>query len=508
MTSRIISGQHDMSVEALGARSIKAAHGFKHLGVGPNDAVALLLRNDFAFFEASSATGQIGAYSVPINWYFTGAEVSYILADCNAKVLVVHAEFLPAIKQDLPADLPLLIVETHDDKAAAHDLAVSTSADGAQDWNLWLEAFDAGPLPPTEAPNAVFYTSGTTGKPKGVRREAPTAEQAAAMLQMAISMYAPTPDARTQIIGPMYHNGPYTWGVVMLQAGAEEIHLAKRFDAEGLLRAIEEHRLTHLFLVPTMFVWLLKLPKEIRQKYDVSSLQHVVHAAAPCSVEVKRQMIDWWGPVIAEFYGSTETTAITFCNSEQWLAHPGTVGCALDNVELRIISDSGDVLPAGEVGTIYARNFNCTDFTYIGAEQKRQEVELDGLVTAGDIGYLDQDGFLFLCDRKNDMVISGGVNIYPAEIEACLVNLQGVMDCAVFGIPDDEYGESLVAIVQQDPAHKVDAQQVTDYVAKHLAKYKVPKLVEFVTELPREDSGKIMKRKLRDVYWQNAGRSI
>jgi long-chain acyl-CoA synthetase len=240
----------------------------------------------------------------------------------------------------------------------------------------------------------------------------------------------------------------------------------------------------------------------------VSSLRFIVHAAAPCPPHVKRAMIEWWGPIINEYYGATETGAVVFCTSREWLEHPGTVGKALPDCVLKIVRDDGSEADTGEAGDIYCRFKNGNDFTYHGDDEKRRKAERDGLISVGDIGYLDKDGFLFLCDRRNQMVISGGVNIYPAEIESEILKIPGIADCAVFGIPDDDFGESLCAVIQPQPGVRLDATDLKVELAKHLAKYKVPKVIEFMHELPREDSGKIFKRKLRDPYWEKTGRKI
>jgi long-chain acyl-CoA synthetase len=261
-------------------------------------------------------------------------------------------------------------------------------------------------------------------------------------------------------------------------------------------------------MVPTMFVRLMKLPQAVRQRYDVSSLRHVVHAAAPCPADVKRGMIEWWGPVIYEYYGSTESSALTFANSADALKKPGTVGRILDGVELRFLGDDGAALRQGEIGEIYSRNLDIPNFTYHNKPEKRAEIERDGFITSGDVGYIDADGYVFICDRKRDMVISGGVNIYPAEIEAALHALPGVHDCAVFGIPDDEFGEALMAVVEPQSGVTLDIAEIRVRLKASLADYKVPKHVEILENLPREDSGKIFKRRLRDPYWERAGRRI
>jgi long-chain acyl-CoA synthetase len=305
----------------------------------------------------------------------------------------------------------------------------------------------------------------------------------------------------------MYHSAPNAYGNAAAVCGAEII-LQPRFDPEELLAFIAQYRVTHLHLVPTMFVRLLKLPDAVRTRYDLSTLVHVVHAAAPCPPHVKRAMIDWWGPVINEYYGSTETGAVVYCTSQDWLAHPGTVGKAMPNAIVRVLRADGSDADVGEAGDVFCRTTTIADFTYHGDDDKRRKAEQDGLIGVGDIGYLDSDGFLFLCDRRNHMVISGGVNIYPAEIENELLQLPGVADCAVFGIPDDEFGESLCAWIQPGRGETLDAGVIRAALGDRLARYKVPKLIEFSPELPREDSGKIFKRKLRDPYWLAAGRSI
>ena len=261
-------------------------------------------------------------------------------------------------------------------------------------------------------------------------------------------------------------------------------------------------------MVPTMFVRLLKLPEAVRRKYDVSSLRHVVHAAAPCPAEIKQAMIDWWGPVIYEFYGSTESGPVTFVSAAEALKKPGTIGRVAPGAEIKILDDAGRELPQGEVGEVYARITAYPDFTYHNLPERRLEIEREGLITSGDVGYFDEDGYLFLCDRKRDMVISGGVNIYPAEIEAALHAVPGVHDCAVFGIPDEEFGEALMAVVEPQPGARLDIAAIRAQLKTSLADYKVPKHVEIQANLPREDSGKIFKRRLRDPHWERAGRRI
>jgi long-chain acyl-CoA synthetase len=278
--------------------------------------------------------------------------------------------------------------------------------------------------------------------------------------------------------------------------------LQPRFEAEDMLRLIDRHKVSHMHIVPTMFVRLLRLPEDAKRRYDVSSLRWITHGAAPCAPAVKRQMIDWWGPVINEYYGATETGIVVWHDSQEALKKPGTVGHIVEGATLRIVDEQGGI------GEIYLRGPHLADFTYNNDNAKRREIALGDLVTVGDVGYQDADGYIFLCDRKRDMIISGGVNIYPAEIESVLIQMPGVRDCAVFGIPDEEFGEQICAYVEPQPGEPLQASEVRAWLGGHLARYKVPKVVEFSGALPREDSGKIFKRKLRAPYWEKTGRSI
>ena len=314
-------------------------------------------------------------------------------------------------------------------------------------------------------------------------------------------------NARALLPGPLYLSAPDSFGLRAGRLGGALV-LMPRFDPEAFLKLVQDYRIDTIFMVPTMFVRLMKLPEEVRKSYDVSSLRHVIHAAAPCPADVKRAMIDWWGPVIHEFYGSTESGAVTFATPEDALRKPGTVGRIAPGAELRFIGDDGRQLPPGEIGEIYSRIASNPDFTYHNKSGKRAEIDRGGFITSGDVGYIDADGYVFICDRKRDMVISGGVNIYPAEIEAALLAIPGVHDCAVFGIPDAEFGEALMGIVEPQPGVTLDVASIRADLGKVLAGYKVPRHIEIGGNLPREDSGKIFKRKLRDPYWHQAGRRI
>ncbi|TBR27768.1 MAG: long-chain fatty acid--CoA ligase, partial [Reyranella sp.] len=474
-------------------------------------AVALMLRNDFATFEVNMAASQLGAYAVPINWHFTPEEANYILRDSGASVLVAHTDLLAQIAGGVPEGVTVFAVPTPDEIAAAYGVAAEKRQvpPGAEPW----DAFVAGSAPRTEPPRAargsMIYTSGTTGRPKGVRRQPSTPEQQAAAAQEAALFWGLKPDPGIVVLmnGPMYHSAPSAYGNASSRLGLHMV-LQPRFEAEDMLRLIARHGITHMHIVPTMFVRLLRLPAEVRARYDVSSLRFVSHGAAPCAPAVKRQMIEWWGPVINEYYGATETGVVVWHGSEDALRKPGTVGRAVPGATVRVVDEEGHDVATGEIGEIYVRGPHLADFTYNNDDAKRREVALGQLVTVGDVGYVDADGFLFLCDRKRDMIISGGVNIYPAEIEGALIQMPGVRDCAVFGIPDEEFGEQICAHVEPAAGATLDAASVRAYLGEHLARYKVPKVVELSAALPREDSGKIFKRKLRAPYWEKAGRRI
>jgi len=508
----IVSGARRVPTEVVLERAARAAAGLASLGVGRGDTVALYLRNDIPFFEASYAAGLLGAYPTPVNWHYTEDEARYLFENSGAKAIVIHADMLPPIAAAVPAGVPVLMVETPKEIAEAYGIAEADRKipAGAIAWSSWLEGFEPLKASDEAAPGTIIYTSGTTGRPKGVRRNPPTPAQAAVTrrsLYLGFGFPEDPSKVVTVVTGPMYHSAPNAYGTAAGRMGAKVI-LQPRFDAEELLQIIEREKVTHLHMVPIMFNRLLTLPEDVRKTYDLSSLQFVVHAAAPCPVSTKRAMIEWWGPVINEYYGATETGILVFCTAQEWLDHPGTVGKAIPDADVRVIDAEGNSLPTGEIGEVVGKVLTGADFTYHGDDEKRRSAEKAGLIAPGDVGYLDEDGFLYLCDRAKDMIISGGVNIYPAEIEAELHKMPGVTDCAVFGIPDEEYGESVCAVVQQQEGANLTEADVKAYLRGVMAGYKAPKRVDFATDLPREDSGKIFKRKLREPYWAGVERRI
>ena len=428
VSTRVISGARERSRAEIMDRAQRAAGGLRSLGVREGDAVALVLRNDFPFFEASFATQQLAAYSVPVNWHGKTPEIAYVVRDCGAKAVIVHSDLLPQVAPAVPEGVPIFVVPTPPEIAAAYGVPESAAKvpAGMQSFDAWLERFV--PLPGTAAGaiSSMIYTSGTTGNPKGVRRMLEP-RGAAAMARLASDVFgiAPGRRMRTVVTGPLYHSAPNFFGLYAVRDGGLAV-LQPRFKEEELLALIEAHRISHVHMVPTMFVRLLRLEEEAKRRYDVSSLERVIHGAAPCPADVKRRMIEWWGPVIVEYYGATETGAVTFNDSAEALRKPGTVGRPLPGGRVRVYDDDGKPLGPGEVGEIFLWIDDFPNFTYHNNPEKRASCERDGLVTIGDVGYLDEDGYLFLCDRKNDMVIMGGTNIYPAEIEAVLLAMPGV----------------------------------------------------------------------------------
>lgn len=509
MLGTVISGDRRIGGAALEERVKKAASGFLALGLREGDRVAILMRNDIAFLEATFACGELGLYPVPVNWHFSADETAYVLKDSGAKALIIHADLHPALANSVPEGVQTIVVETPPEVRQAYRLDADACRVpvGERNWDGWLEEQVPYAGGAKAAPASMIYTSGTTGHPKGVRRLPPKEDQTAATLEARKYVFDFQPSMRAVMTGPLYHSAPNLYSTFSVRIGGT-LFLQPRFDAEETLALIEREKLTHGHLVPTMFVRLLRLPEDVRAKYDLSSLVRVMHGAAPCAEAVKRQMIDWWGPVIHEYYGGTETGAAVHCSSEEWLAHPGSVGKAIPGATVKVLDDEGGELPTGEVGEIFLRLWSFPDFTYHNKDHARGECEREGLITCGDVGCLDEDGFLYLRDRKRDMVISGGVNIYPVEIEHELIQMPGVQDCAVFGIPNEEFGESLAAAIQLMEGSTLSAEEVNSWLAPRIAKYKLPHVVTFHDALPREETGKIFKRKLRDPYWKDAGRAI
>ena len=481
----------------LDERSLRLAHHLQEAGLGKGDVVALVSDNRPEAYEVYWAALRSGLYITAVNSHLSASEVSYIVRDCGAKAIVVSGALVDTVR-DLDVDV---------EHRLAYGLAPGVEGvEGYDDYEAALAAASTEPLAEQPHGDDLLYSSGTTGRPKGIKPPLPAiAVDEPGYLYPA--MFAPAYgfDEDTVYLSPapVYHAAPLRFGGVIHTVGGTLV-MMESFDAEGALGAIEQYGVTHTQMVPTMFVRLLKLPIEVREEYDVSTLRCVVHAAAPCPVDVKQQMIDWLGPILEEYYASTEANGATRIDSETWLQHPGSVGKPLLGTP-RIVDEQGKEVPAGEIGTIYFERETRT-FSYHNDPDRTRETEHPdhpSWTTVGDVGYLDDEGFLYLTDRKAFMIISGGVNIYPQEIEDLFALHPGVGDIAVIGVPDEEMGERVVAFVQPATRARADeslAEDLRTYARERIAHYKVPREFHFRDTLPRTPTGKMVKGKLRDEY--------
>ena len=499
-------GDREIAHDELTAQAAQIAGALMDAGIEHGDRVAIVVRNEPTFLALSAACSRMGAVAVPINWHSRGRELAHVLSHSGARAVFVHSDLVATVEQELPNGVELIEVSVPDELAAHYGPAPATGRHPLiADW-----VAGAAPClePADSARMALIYTSGTTGLAKGVLRAAMTTEQSQQVATTTLAAMGLRPGMRTLVTAPMYHAAPNAQALFALALGIE-LTIMPRFVPESFLAVIDAQRISHAQVVPTMFVRLLELPDEVIGRYDLSSLECVVHAAAPCPVHVKRRMIEWLGPVIQEYYGATEIGIVVACDSHEWLAHEGTVGKPLGNADIHVLGPAGELLAPGETGEVYVRPPGYwPGFTYLDQEDRRREIDREGYITIGDIGRVDDHGFLHLSDRARDMVISGGVNIYPAEIEACLLDLEGVRDVAVFGIPDDDFGEAIAAHVDVEPSAGLTETDVRDHVGSRLSGYKVPKVVVFDDDLPREETGKIFKRRIRERYWHGAGRNI
>lgn len=485
------------------ARANQLAHYFRNHGLVEGDAVAILMENNEHMHTVMWAARRSGLYYVPINTHLTAAEAAYIVDNSAAKAIIGSDALQPVLAglaEHLPNGLPPVLLTT----VGGQERSDSRGASGLDGWATYPDAVADLPTTPIAAEwdgDLLQYSSGTTGRPKGIKRDLPhlPPSETPGMMAALVSFWM-NPDAVYLSPAPLYHTAPSVWSM-QAQAGGITTVVLEKFDAEGALDAIAKHRVTHGQFVPVMFTRMLKLPEQVRNSYDVSSLQRVMHAAAPCPVEIKKQMIDWWGPIIDEYYASSEAIGATLITADEWLAHPGSVGKALTGI-VHILDEDGNELPAGQAGEIFFEGGQ--DFEYLNdAEKTKAARDSHGWKTVGDIGYLDEDGYLYLTDRRHHMIISGGVNIYPQEAENMLVIHPKVMDAAVFGVPDDEMGQAVKGVVQTvDPADATEefAQELLDWLRNQLAHYKCPRSISFEAQLPRTDTGKLYKQELITRY--------
>ena len=467
----------------LDCLSNQGAHLFRHLGLNPGDGITILLPNVIQYLQIVWAAQRSGLYYTPISVLFQKDEIEYIVNNSDARLLITNGELVSRVDTGNIAARVLLL----------------------EDWEELTQDLPVIPVPDEQEGAEMIYSSGTTGKPKGVRLQMVHAEPGTinSLVETRIKLHGMDSNVRYLSTAPLYHSAPIRYNLMVTRLGGTSV-IMEKFDAETALSLIQEHGITHCQWVPTMFVRLLQLPEEVRRSYDTSTMKYAIHAAAPCPVAVKEQMIDWWGPTLYEYYSGTEANGQTTITTEQWLRHKGSVGKAIHG-EIHILDEDGNELPTNETGIIYFANGS--DFSYYKDPEKTRQAKVkQGWSTLGDIGYLDEDGYLYLKDRLSFMIISGGVNIYPQEIEDLLITHQAVYDVAVFGIPNAEFGEEVKAVVQLiDPEKASGAMETSliNFCRTSLSHAKCPRSIDFIAELPRHPNGKLLKGRLRDNYWQD-----
>lgn len=484
----------------LAGEADRLGRGLRAAGLRTGDSIAVQGPNSSALLAVYFAALQTGLYVVPVNWHLVAAEVSYILTDSGARCFIAHERFAG------------VAVEAADAAGVAPTARFAVgSVPGFRPLGE-LGAGGAGRPDERTAGAAMVYTSGTSGRPKGVRRPLTGADpdEVPATATWFFGLFGLRPfDGHVYLCGsPLYHTAVLNFAAISIQMGHPAV-LMDHWDPAEMLRLIERHRVTHSHMVPTQFRRLLALPDEVRAAYDLSSMRVMIHSAAPCPREVKHRMLRWWGPVVVEYYAASEGGG-TLITAEEWLRRPGSVGRAWPGSEVRILDDDGNGVPTGEPGQVYLRMGGST-FEYHRDAQKTRTTRVGALFTVGDVGYLDAEGYLYLCDRASDMIISGGVNIYPAEIEGELACHPKVEDVAVFGVPHEEWGEEIKAVVQPvvgiESGRELGAE-LLEFLTGRLARFKLPRSIDFIDELPRDPNGKLYKRRLRDPYWADRERRI
>ncbi len=507
----VIDERSMTSWRELDERVDRLVHALRDRGLGEGDRVVALLGNQVEFVELSLACATGGWVLVPLNWHWVAPEVAYVLEDAGAAAAVVDERFM---------DVAVAALEV-----VPVGVRIAVAEDPPEGFERWSEVVRSGASGPVDHPTKggpMFYTSGTTGHPKGVRSALTAVGGPAEMFTLMAHSLGPTigvvpigadghVPAVQLVCGPTYHSAQWVFAVFPLLCGAT-IVFQHRFDAAGVLELVDAHGVTNVHLVPTQISRMLDVPDPVRSAFDGSTLRTVLHGAAPCPPSVKRAAIEWWGPVVAEYYGGTEGGFLAVIDAEEWLERPGSVGRPLPIVEVRIVGNDGEVLDVGETGEIWFRNLLGSDFEYHNAPEKTASAHrADGFGTLGDVGPLAEDGYLVLPDRRIDMVVAGGVNIDPAEVEGVLAAHPAVADVAVFGIPDDEMGESVHAAValRRGATWGPETESALDQGCREqLAGYKRPRSYEVHDELPRNEAGKLTKRTLRDPWWEGRDRSI
>ncbi len=489
--SALVMGDESMTYGVLTARVNRLARALRRAGIGVGDAVAAVLPNGFEWFELLNAVGKLGAQVVPIGYRLKAPEIAYMVTDSGARLVVgapaLRAEIDRALSELYwPDDLLWVTEEEAPWRGCAYEAMLGAESESEPDGG-----FAGGGY------NVLIYTSGTTGRPKGIERAVDPASAHLMLLGIAGLWGFGAADVHL-VNGPLYHTAPSSYGQLHLLVGGTVV-LVPHFDATAALRLIERHRVTNTFMVPTHFARIVQLDECERRRYDVSSLKRVLHSAAPCPVHVKQRIMDVFPPgVITEFYGASES-GFTKITAEEWLTKPGSVGRPWPGHEIKILAEDGSACAPGAVGLIYVRSPRM-EFRYRAAADKNRSAFRDGFFTAGDLGYLDADGYLFIADRRTDLIISGGANVYPAEVEGVLMRHPKVADVAVVGIPDADMGKAVLVVVELRAGEHANADEIITFARRDLAHYKCPRRVEFVDHLPREPQGKVRKHELIERY--------
>ena len=498
------------SREMLEARGARGASALIALGAGADVPVAVIMRNDLQQLEVMRAAAQAGTVIVALNWHAAADEVAAICDDSGASFMIVHRDLIEALR---PTTKGRTVIGVTPGPALCDaygiDKQQATADPDSVEWCSLVVAHT--PLAERAMMRPLTrYTSGSTGAPKGVRRtgSGPRKDFEEILRRVGAEMLRLKPGSRFFTAAPIYHSAPSTLISAALATDGVSTLVAAKFEPEAFLATIEAQQITHIYLVPTMMSRMLKLPDDVKARYDLSSVEFCVSTGSPWPHDLKVAMIDWWGPVFWESYGATEIGFMTMVSSQDALAKPGTAGRMHMGCTVLILDADGNKLPAGETGEIHARMEAFGEFDYSNDPESRAAGEKHGHFSVGDLGWLDEDGFLFITDRKKDMIISGGANIFPAEIEAVLMRAPFVRDVAVFGAPDPEFGEQIVAAVELSDGWTPNADAVIDFLNGKLARFKHPRIIDFHEALPREDSGKIFKPRLRAPYWESAGRKI
>lgn len=483
-------------------RSKKLANILQKQGIGQSDTIAILMRNDVKYLEVIQACRYLGAYFVPLNWHGVATEIAHIVQDSGAKILIAHSDLVMQFDEKSLQGVQIAVFQTPTQVAKSYHIDVNTpnkTAEMALNLELLLSTASQIETEPMAFRGMFAYTSGSTGRPKGIKRKADdsASDKYAVYQGLSRTLMQLNANDRFYVAAPIYHSAPNTLSLCSLAAANVDIYISTKFDPEHFLAAIDKYKITHIYIVPTMMIRLLKLPQSIREKYDLSSLKYALSTGSACPVEIKKSMIDWFGAIFYESYGASEIGFMTLISSTEALKKPGSVGKVVPGGAIKILDENKQELAPLRSGLIYVDLPMFGEFDYTNSDVDSSTYTYQRYISVGDIGYVDQDGYLFINDRQKDMIISGGANIFPLEIESVLIQMDDIVDCAIFGAPDIEFGEKVVAAVQCKATTHITLEQMHAFLEGKLARFKFPRKLEIYEKLPREDTGKIFKQKLR-----------